>query len=316
MKKIFIAVASFAVAMTLVADTQSEWYASLSNKREATSVAVGGERWNASDNDKPLPYRFPCGAVLRATAGSLRLDLNNTIITNGIYADGDFAILLSGNSYVKGGILIYYGVETTKPLLIFGPGSLTITEGWPWVIRSSELSICAGASVTIHRGEAHYSLGGEKLIVDGSSLSIFSPYGGAMGYGDVNIIGSAVTICAQSTCIEAGNAVIERSVVNVLSQEDWAIDANTVVCRHSYLSCVSCSRSGILAGESHFDNSLVKVYGRSQSVENAGTVVFGEGDYYIACDHPSVVGALDITRAISERIGSADSRVIINGGHA
>ena len=314
-KRLLAMVVVFAATVPLMADTQSEWYASLSNKREATSVTVGGESWSASDKNKPLPYRFPCGAVLRATAGSLRLDLNSTIITNGIYADGDFAILLSGNSYVKGGIRIYSGVESKKPLLIFGSGSLTITGGWPWMIYSSELSICAGASVTIHRGEAYYPLGGEKLVVSGSSLSIFSPDGGVMNYDDVNILDSAVTMCAQSTCIEASNAVIERSVVNVLSQNDWAIYANTVVCRHSYLSCVSCSRSGILAGESHFDNSLVKVYGRSKSIENAGTVVFGEGDYYTACDHPSEAGAFDITGAISGSTGSVGTKVIINGGH-
>ena len=202
--------------MPLVADTQSEWYASLSDKREATSVRVNSEYWYASDADKPLPYRFSCGAVLRATAGSLRLDLNNTIITNGVSANGDFAILLSGNNYIKGGIEIVYGVETSMPLLIFGPGSLTITGGLRHAISSSELAICTGASVTVHDTAAFNPTCGRKLLVSGSTLSIYTPDKSATQFDVVNIIGSVVTICAKHKGLYAygGNVVIDGSVLN------------------------------------------------------------------------------------------------------
>ena len=299
-------------ASSATEEVQQKWYASLSNKREATSVTVGGENWNASDKDKPLPYRFSCGAVLRATAGSLRLDLNNTIITNGIYANGDFAILLSGNNYVDGGILIVYGTETSMPLLIFGYGSLTITGGLRHVISSSELAICAGASVTVHDTALFNPTSGRKLLVSGSVLSIYTPDKSATQFDNINIIGSVVTICAKNRGLwaDGGNVVIDGSVVNVLSQNDRAINTKTLVCQHSYLSCVSCSDYGISTTESHFDNSLAKVYSKSGATINTDRVVFGEGDYYVVCGHPPMpTWSADLTRAVWA------NDMIINGGN-
>ena len=74
-KKLIAIVVAFIAAVQLMADTQSDWYASLSSKHEATSVSVGKETWNASDKNKPLPYRFSCGAVLHSTLGGAVLTI-------------------------------------------------------------------------------------------------------------------------------------------------------------------------------------------------------------------------------------------------
>ena len=166
-KKLIAIVVAFIAAVPLMADTQSDWYASLSKKRTLTSVRVGEEYWRASDTDKPLPYRFSCGAVLHSTAGGKRLDLNNTIVEGGIYAYGDISIFLTGNSMSFG------RVRSEGSMLIFGYGSLTISriDGHGFfdmlmdgaVEASGALSVCMGASITVREPAGTGIRGGDSF---------------------------------------------------------------------------------------------------------------------------------------------------------
>ena len=300
-KKLIAIVVAFIAAVQLMADTQSDWYASLSSKHEATSVSVGKETWNASDKNKPLPYRFSCGAVLHSTLGGKRLDLNNIIIADGgIWADGDLAILLAGNNYIPDGYIETAEAFSAYSLLIFGPGALTVKGGQP--IYSSELAICAGASVTVHGRSWGYSpISGRKLLVSASSLSVFAPEHSTTGINvdTVNIIGSAVAVFATASGLDSGTIVIDGSVVNILSEHGAAISSGTLVCEHSYLACVgggSYSAYDLKANEAYFDNSLVKLYSKSNGALTAGSVIFGEGNYFIASGYDyRTVGAYDMT---------------------
>ena len=313
MKKIFMAVASFAVAMTLVADTQSEWYASLSNKREATSVAVGGERWNASDNDKPLPYRFACGAILKSTAGGLRLDLNNVTIIGGIYSYGDIGILLSGNNASFG------GVRSDGSMLIYGYGSLNVSRvdssGYYdslyncGVRATGSLSICMGASVTVREPEGTGIFGGDFVLISASTVGVHG--GGSFGvfsYNRVSILGAVVAMSTYLDGIEAqggGGVIIDGSVVNIYSRTDGIEGYAGIKISHSYVSIVSvvddvrCNplRAYMSDGaEVQFSNSVIKLLSKGFCSIDTYKVAFGEGDYYIATDVPysSAIAANDV----------------------
>ena len=288
--------------MPLVADTQSEWYASLSNKREPSTIYVGNERWRSWDTDKPLPYRFACGAVLHSTLGGKRLDLNNIVISDGgISADGDLAILLSGDNYVSDGIFIESG-NTGYPLLIFGPGALTVRgcNAWGFGIDCGDLSICAGPLVTVIGG----GVSAGRALISMSSVAIQSPEHGLRG-SNISILGSAVTIYSSSVGlggISTGNVVIDGSVVCVIDDGGWrGVWTQTLSVSHSVFSCV-IYRDGwgcICADHTYFDNSIAKLYSKVSAPLNnwyVGDVTFGEGDYYIASGSQAyTIGANEVT---------------------
>ena len=283
-------------------EVQQEWYASVSRKREATSVSIGKEFWNASDKDKPLPYRFPCGAVLHSTLGGKRLDLSNVVASGRIKADGNLAILLAGNNFVSDGIVIYGYFDSYYPLLVFGPGSLTVRGGYPGAIRSSELSICAGASVTVYDTEGWTPLCGSRLSVYMSSLAVYAPEASGASFNAINIYGSAVSVYARNSGLGAyeSTIVIDGSVVNVFEHpsSNYVDYHKMISCTHSYLSWAKVGGSALQAGQAYFDNSLVKLYSKTAKGLTVDDVTFGEGDYYIASGSTdSAVAATTMTIA-------------------
>lgn len=293
MKKLMmVLMATLAATLSLIAeetytDVQSEWYSSVSRKREATSVSIGNEYWNASNKDQPLPYRFSCGAVLRSTLGGKRLDLSNVVISGRINADGNLAILLAGNNVVSDGIVLSY-MASSYPLLVFGPGSLTVRGGYPGAISSSELSICAGASVTVYdtSGGGWAPVSGSRLSVNMSSLAVFAPEGSGISSKNINILGSAVSVYAKTSGLGAyeSTVVIDGSVVNVFAHasSSYSDYHKMISCTHSYLSWAKVGSSALQAGQAYFSNSLVKLYSKTERGASVGDVSFGEGDYYIA----------------------------------
>ena len=289
--------------MPLVADTQSEWYASLSNKREATSVRVGGEDWHTSDADKPLPYRFPCGAVLHSTAGGLRLDLNNTIIDGGIYAYGDISIFLIGDSVSFG------SVKSEGSMLIFGYGSLLVNRldkpgsydslYYGGVTSDRSLSVCMGASVTVKEPAGTGLHGSDSVFISASTVGVHGAgKSGIFSYNRVEILGAAVAISSYCDGIEAqggGGVVIDGSVLNVFSRDDGIEGYAGINITHSYASiasivndvrCYALCAAMSNNAEVRLENSIVKLLSRGFSSINTYKVTFGEGDYYIATDSP------------------------------
>ena len=287
----------------LSADTQSEWYASLSNKREATSVRVGGENWRASDADKPLPYRFPCGAVLHSTAGGLRLDLNNTIIDGGIYAYGDISIFLIGASVSFG------GVRSEGSMLIFGYGSLLVNRldkpgssddlYYGGVTSDRSLSVCMGASVTVKEPAGAGLRGSDSVFISASTVGVHGAGGcGIFSYNRVDILGAAVAISSYVDGIEAqgsGGVVIDGSVVNIFSRDDGIEGYAGINITHSYAAIASIVNDvrcyplrAVMSNnaEVRLENAIVKLLSRGYSTINTYKAMFGEGDYYIATDSP------------------------------
>lgn len=305
MKKLIAIVVAFFAAVPLMADTQSDWYASLSDKREPSTIYVGNERWRSWDTDKPLPYRFACGAILSSTAGGKRLDLTNVSVLNGsIQADGDLAILLYGDNYVSDGIFVNSG-NTYYPLLIFGPGALTVRGAGGSGIMCGDLSICAGPFVTVIGG----GISAGKTLVSMSSVAIHSPGSGLRG-SNINILGAAVAIYSGTGSgsgvgmggISTDNIVIDGSVVSIIDDGGWrGVWTQTLSVSHSVFSCVTY-RDGwgcICADHAYFDNSIAKLYSKvSEPFNNSyvGDVTFGEGDYYIASGSQAyTIGANEVT---------------------
>ena len=287
----------------LVADTQSDWYASLSDKREATSVRVGGEYWRTSDEDKPLPYRFPCGAVLHSTAGGLRLDLNNTIIDGGIYAYGDISIFLIGDSVSFG------SVKSEGSMLIFGYGSLLVNRldkpgsydslYYGGVTSDRSLSVCMGASVTVKEPAGTGLRGRDSVLISASTVGVHGAgQCGIFSYNRVDILGAVVAISSYCDGIEAqggGGVVIDGSVLNVFSRYDGIEGYAGINVTHSYVSIASIVNDvrcyalrAIMSdnAEVRLENSIVKLLSKGFSAINTYKVAFGKGDYYIAVDSP------------------------------
>lgn len=285
----FLAFVAISVAQ---ADTAQEEWSSRADKHEPNTVRVGEEVWNSWDESKPLPYRFASGAVLNRTMGDLRLDLCNvTLAKNGILADGDLAVLLTGDNYVSGSIRAESSIAGKYSLLIFGLGSLVVTDpGYQNAISAKDVSFCAGASVTIlGDGVGYTPLVATKVLISMSSVSIHAPNSNGISTGTttgtINIIGSILTINAKSNGVDAyqGTVVIDGSVVNILSPNNRPFaNLKTFVCSHSYLSCASGGNYAMNAVEAHFDNSLVKLYSKTSKTLAVDDVTFGEGDYYIA----------------------------------
>lgn len=290
-KMMMLLCGALCAATSLFADTQSDWYASLTDRREPSEVRVGDDVWQASNERQPLPHHFSCGAVLHSTVGGLRLDLNNVTVAKGLWhsgidADGDLAIYLSGVNYVQG--RVEARDFSSCALLIFGPGSLTIRCGDSGgsSIEGSQVSICAGANISILcEGNSYGAIAASSLLINTSSVAIYSEVDGAgvSASKSVNVLGSIFTIKSKKCCIVCGNAVVDGSVVSLMSEDDLSGSFMTFSCTHSYYS--SCGRW--YGDEAYFENSIAKIYckeGVPLSLDNwsvVNNVTFGEGDYYI-----------------------------------
>ena len=313
MIKFLSLIVMMAFSQPLTADTQSDWYASLSNKREAASVRVGDDQWNASDTDKPLPYRFKCGAVLHSTVGGLRLDLINVSIIGGIYAYGDIGISLAGNNVSLG------GVRSDGNMLIYGYGSLSVSRVdshgffdnlyYGGVRASNALSICMGASVTVIKPAGTGLIGGDSVLVSASTVGVHDADGGGVySHNRIDILGAAVAVSSHGDGLEAeggGGVVIDGSVVNVFSRCDGIEGYSGISITHSYVAIASIV-DGVVCypiravmnnnAEVRFENSIVKSLSKGYPAIAACKVFFGEGDYYLVTDtpHSSAIGVDDV----------------------